>query len=76
MIRINLLPQAKRATSTASTGAAVWGYLYLAAAIVWCVALAFVYFSLVSDKEQALALSDADIATSFAGGPDPAFLAY
>jgi type IV pilus assembly protein PilN len=55
MIRINLLPQAKRATSTATTGAQVWGYLYLAAAIVWCVALAFVYFSLVSDRDQALA---------------------
>jgi type IV pilus assembly protein PilN len=55
MIRINLLPQAKRATSTAATGAQVWGYLYLAAAVVWCVALAFVYFSLVSDREQALA---------------------
>jgi type IV pilus assembly protein PilN len=55
MIRINLLPQAKRATSTAATGAQVWGYLYLAAAVVWCVALAFVYFSLVSDRDQALA---------------------
>lgn len=55
MIRINLLPQAKRATTTATTGAQVWGYVYLAAAIVWCVALAFVYFSLVSDRDQALA---------------------
>jgi type IV pilus assembly protein PilN len=55
MIRINLLPQAKRATSSAITGVQVWGYAYLAAAMVWCVALAFVYFSLVSDRDQALA---------------------
>lgn len=55
MIRINLLPQAKRATSSAATGTQVWGYLYLASAIVWCVALSFVYFSLVSDRDQALA---------------------
>ena len=58
MIRINLLPQAKRVTSTATTGAQVWGYVYLAAAIVWCVALAFVYFSLVSDRDQARAQND------------------
>jgi len=55
MIRINLLPQAKRAAVSANTGAAVWGYLYLASAIVWCVALAFVYFSLISDRDQVLA---------------------
>jgi type IV pilus assembly protein PilN len=55
MIRINLLPQAKRATATTSTGTQVWGYLYLASAIVWCVALAFVYFSLISDRDQVLA---------------------
>lgn len=58
MIRINLLPQAKRAPSSAATGVQVWGYLYLASAIVWCVALAFVYFSLVSDRDQALAQND------------------
>jgi type IV pilus assembly protein PilN len=52
MIRINLLPQAKRATASTGTGAQVWGYLYLASAIIWCVALAFVYFSLVSDRDQ------------------------
>jgi type IV pilus assembly protein PilN len=55
MIRINLLPQAKRATATTSTGTQVWGYLYLAAAVVWCVALAFVYFSVISDRDQVLA---------------------
>jgi type IV pilus assembly protein PilN len=55
MIRINLLPQAKRATVSAATGTQIWGYLYLASAVVWCIALAFVYFSLVSDKDQALA---------------------
>ena len=55
MIRINLLPQAKRVAASANTGTALWGYLYLASAIVWCVALAFVYFSLVSDRDQVLA---------------------
>jgi type IV pilus assembly protein PilN len=55
MIRINLLPQAKRATASAATGTQVWGYLYLASAVVWCIALSFVYFSLVSDRDQALA---------------------
>jgi len=55
MIRINLLPQAKRSTATATTGTQVWGYAYLAGAVIWCVALAFVYFSLASDRDQALA---------------------
>lgn len=55
MIRINLLPQAKRSSTSATTGTQVWGYAYLAGAIIWCVALAFVYFSLVSDRDQALA---------------------
>lgn len=54
MIRINLLPQARRKES-ASTGVQVWGYVYFAAAFAWCVALAFVYFSLSSDLDQASA---------------------
>jgi type IV pilus assembly protein PilN len=54
MIRINLLPQAKRQTGD-GVGLAVWGYAYLLAAAVWCIALAFVYFSLSSDRDQALA---------------------
>ena len=54
MIRINLLPHARR-KETASTGTQVWGYVYLAAAFAWCVALSFVYFSLTSDLEQASA---------------------
>ncbi len=54
MIRINLLPQARR-RETASTGTLVWGYTYLAAVAVWCVALSFVYFSLSSDLDQASA---------------------
>lgn len=55
MIRINLLPQAKRATASAATGTQIWGYLYLASGVIWCIALSFVYFSLVSDRDQALA---------------------
>lgn len=54
MIRINLLPRAKRQTSE-GVGARVWGTTYLVAAVVWCLALAFVYFSLSSDRDQALA---------------------
>jgi type IV pilus assembly protein PilN len=54
MIRINLLPQAKRQTGE-GVGLAVWGYAYLVATAVWCIALAFVYFSLSSDRDQALA---------------------
>ena len=54
MIRINLLP-AKRAAAPQTTNVQVWGYLYGAASVVWCVALAFVYFSLISDRDQALA---------------------
>ncbi|MFT3922367.1 MAG: PilN domain-containing protein [Myxococcales bacterium] len=54
MIRINLLPQAKR-KEAASTGTHVWGYVYFAAVFAWCIALAFVYFSLSSDLDQALA---------------------
>jgi type IV pilus assembly protein PilN len=54
MIRINLLP-AKRATAAQGGGAAVWGYLYLAGTLAWGIALAFVYFGLLSERDQALA---------------------
>lgn len=54
MIRINLLPRAKRQTSE-GIGVRVWGTVYLVAGVVWCLALAFVYFSLGSDRDQAMA---------------------
>ena len=54
MIRINLLP-AKRVAAPQGGSVQVWGYLYGAASVVWCIALAFVYFSLLSDRDQALA---------------------
>ena len=54
MIRINLLPS-KRGTSSSTDTAKVWGYAYLGTSVVWCIALAFVYFSLLSDRDQALA---------------------
>jgi len=54
MIRINLLPRAKRQTSE-GMGARVWGTTYLIASVTWCLALAFVYFSLGSDLDQAQA---------------------
>jgi type IV pilus assembly protein PilN len=55
MIRINLLPQARRGAQSAQVGTQIWGYVYLGSALVWGLALSFVYFSLVSDKTQALA---------------------
>jgi type IV pilus assembly protein PilN len=55
MIRINLLPQARRNKESASAGTQVWGYLYFAAVFAWCLALSFVYFSLGSDLDQAAA---------------------
>jgi type IV pilus assembly protein PilN len=55
MIRINLLPHKRGAASSPAAGAKVWGYAYLGAVAVWCLALAFVYFGLVSDLEQAKA---------------------
>jgi type IV pilus assembly protein PilN len=54
MIRINLLPHSRK-QGPATTGAQVWGYVYFAAAFAWCLALAFVYFSLSSDLDQAMA---------------------
>lgn len=55
MIRINLLPHKRGAASSSATSAKVWGYAYLGAAAVWCLALAFVYFGLMSDLDQAKA---------------------
>jgi type IV pilus assembly protein PilN len=55
MIRINLLPARRNTASTQSVASKVWGYTYLGASLAWCVALAFVYFSLISDRDQALA---------------------
>jgi type IV pilus assembly protein PilN len=52
MIRINLLPQAKRQAG-GNISLAVWGYTYLVSAVVWCITLAFMYFGLSSDLEQA-----------------------
>ena len=54
MIRINLLP-ARRASAPQNVGAKIWGYTYLGASLTWCIALAFVYFSLLSDRDQAFA---------------------
>jgi type IV pilus assembly protein PilN len=51
MIRINLLPRAKRQTSE-GVGVQVWGITYLVSAVIWSLALAFVYFSLNSELEQ------------------------
>jgi type IV pilus assembly protein PilN len=55
MIRINLLPHKRGAVSTQSSGGKVWGYAYFGAVAVWCLALAFVYFGVVSDLDQAKA---------------------
>ena len=55
MIRINLIPHAKRGGAGGAAGVQLWAYVYLAAALAWCLALTFVYFSLASDRDQALA---------------------
>lgn len=55
MIRINLLPRKRGAAAAQSTSGKLWGYAYLGAVAVWCLALAFVYFGLVSDLDQAKA---------------------
>jgi type IV pilus assembly protein PilN len=55
MIRINLLPQKRGSAAASSASGKVWGYAYLGAVSVWCLALAFVYFGVVSDLEQAQA---------------------
>ncbi|HEX5656586.1 MAG TPA: hypothetical protein VFX59_05295, partial [Polyangiales bacterium] len=55
MIRINLLPQKRGSVAATTASGKVWGYAYLGAVSVWCLALAFVYFGLVSDLEQAQA---------------------
>jgi Tfp pilus assembly protein PilN len=57
MIRINLIPRAKRQTSE-GVGVQVWGVTYLVCAVIWGLALAFVYFSLNSELEQQLAAND------------------
>ncbi len=55
MIRINLLPHKRGAVSSQGASGRLWGYAYLGAVAVWCLALAFVYFGLVSDLDQAKA---------------------
>ncbi len=48
MIRINLLPQAKRAVRTASApsgGSTLWAGIYFVGAILWAVILTVIYFS-------------------------------
>lgn len=55
MIRINLLPHKRGGATTQAASGKVWGYAYLGAVAVWCLALAFVYFGLVSDLDQAKA---------------------
>ena len=55
MIRINLLPQRRAGGAESGATNKVWGYTYLGASLAWLVALTFVYFSLTSDLDQALA---------------------
>jgi type IV pilus assembly protein PilN len=55
MIRINLLPHKRGTVSATTANGKVWGYAYMGAVAVWCLALAFVYFGLVSDLDQAKA---------------------
>lgn len=51
MIRINLLPEAKRSAG-GGAGSQAWGTLYLVAALVWCGALAINYINETSQLNQ------------------------
>lgn len=54
MIRINLLPEAKRAASTGG-GTQLWGVIYLLAAFAWGVVLFLVYlnYNTILEEQQA-----------------------
>jgi type IV pilus assembly protein PilN len=55
MIRINLLPQAKkpaRAPTPPSGSGAAWAVFYAVAVVVWCVGLGVVYFVYQGDLEE------------------------
>lgn len=55
MIRINLLPSAKRATGPSGGGTQGWVVAYLVAAVLTVVALAFVYMGKSTELEEQLA---------------------
>lgn len=58
MIKINLLPEAKRAVSTASS-TQVWGIAYLVATFSWGVLLFFIYLNGKSTLEEQRAANNA-----------------
>ena len=51
MIRINLLPEAKRSAG-GGPGSQAWGTLYLVAGLLWCAALGFAWASTNSQLNQ------------------------
>jgi type IV pilus assembly protein PilN len=57
MIRINLLPEAKRQVSTGGS-AQVWGVVYLLSAVAWGVVLFIVYLNFKSVLEEQNAKND------------------
>lgn len=54
MIRINLLPEAKRQVATGG-GFQLWGVIYLLSAVAWCVVLLLVWAKYNDDLEEQLA---------------------
>jgi len=51
MIRINLLPEAKRQVSTGG-GAQIWGVIYVLASFAWAVVLLLVYLNYKGRLEE------------------------
>ena len=53
MIRINLLPQGKKAAQSASSGSGqLWAGIYIVAAVIWMIGLALVYFNYQSKLDE------------------------
>lgn len=62
MIRINLLPQAKkqtRSSGTPSGGGQIWGAVYLIAVVLWGAGLATIYFVYDGTLEEQVRQNDA-----------------
>ena len=58
MIRINLLPEAKRSQASTGGSAQVWGVVYLLSAVAWGVVLFIVYLNFKSVLEEQNAKND------------------
>jgi type IV pilus assembly protein PilN len=52
MIRINLLPEAKRGAASSGGGAQIWGVIYVLATFAWAVVLLLVYLNYQGRLEE------------------------